>query len=207
MNWYLKLWIAFCLSCFSAFAAANGEGYVRLAKEWPVQDANKIEVQVFFAYTCGYCYTFASTQLYDWDVPADVDYQDIPLNFSNTQHMSRAYHAAVALGINKTFHPALFDAFLNKRRRFKSVEELANFASRYGVTEEQFLSAYNSFGVNVAMNRSDTLAKNYQIASVPAVVVNGKYLTSPSLAGGHAEALQMIEKLIRQERALRSASH
>lgn len=186
----------------AADSATGAEGYKVLAKAWPVRNPDKIEVLVFFAYTCGYCYTFATTQLHGWAVPEDVDFQEIPLNFSNIGQMSRAYHAAVALGIHKQFHPALFDAFQNQRRQFRNKEELATFATQFGVTEAQFIAAYDSFAVNVAMNRADAQAKNYQIASVPTVIVNGKYQTSPAEAGGYAEALQVIERLIQRERAL-----
>jgi thiol:disulfide interchange protein DsbA len=179
--------------------------YQNLSKRWPVRNPEKIEVLVFFSYTCGYCYTFATMGLYDWDVPADVELYEIPLSFSSVEHLSRSFYASEILGIQKQFHPALFEAFLSQRRQFRSKQELAVFATRFGITEPQFIAAYDSFGINVAMNRSENYARNYQITSVPTIIVNGKYRTSPAQAGGYSEVLKLIEALVEKEREIKAA--
>jgi thiol:disulfide interchange protein DsbA len=181
--------------------ASDTKGYTVLEKTQATADASKVEVLVFFAYTCPHCYTLSSSFLRNWEVPEGADYHEMPLSYGSIDHLSRAYHTSEILGINKQFHPALFHAFLKERKPFKNKKALAKFATQFGVSEKQFLSMYDSFAVNVEMNRTDQLAKAYRIQSVPTVIINGKYMTSPSLAGGFDNLMAVMEQLIEQERA------
>jgi len=45
------------------------------------------------------------------------------------------------------------------------------------------------------------VASASRINSVPTVVVNGKYLSTVSMAGGHKQIIDLIDELIEKERA------
>ncbi len=63
------------------------------------------------------------------------------------------------------------------------------------------MTAYESFAVNMNMNRADELSRRYRIASVPTVVINGKYTTDAGMAGGYEELMEVIDHLVAMERA------
>ncbi len=51
------------------------------------------------------------------------------------------------------------------------------------------------------MNRATQLARGAGITGVPSIVINGKYLTSASLAGGNAGIIDVINETVAIEKA------
>ena len=71
----------------------------------------------------------------------------------------------------------------------------------HGVDREQFRSAWNSFGVRTKLERARQLQQDLGLQGVPTFVVDGRYITAPSLMGtgkGSAETrtLQVVDFLI-----------
>ena len=66
-------------------------------------------------------------------------------------------------------------------------------------TPQEFRKALNSFDVNMKVNRARNVTKNYGIDGVPAVVVNGKYRTSPAQTGSREALVKVIDQLIARE--------
>jgi len=57
-----------------------------------------------------------------------------------------------------------------------------------------------SFGVANSVSRAKKLTADYKIDGVPTLAVQGRHVTSPSLAGGPTQALQVAEFLIQRAR-------
>ena len=53
--------------------------------------------------------------------------------------------------------------------------------------------------VMIPLLEAKNLTKRYGIDGVPSMIVNGKYRTSGSLAGGHKGMLQVVDYLIKKE--------
>jgi len=53
--------------------------------------------------------------------------------------------------------------------------------------------------VETALQRADQLAQRYRITSVPMFVVNGKYITDVTMAGGPEKLMSMLNDLTAQE--------
>jgi thiol:disulfide interchange protein DsbA len=64
----------------------------------------------------------------------------------------------------------------------------------------KFMDAYKSFGVNSKLQRADQLARAMKIQGVPTVAVDGRFLTSASMAGSHDGALQVVDQLVERIR-------
>ena len=62
------------------------------------------------------------------------------------------------------------------------------------------MAAYTSFGVNSMLQRADQLARAMRIQGVPTVAVDGRFLTSASMAGSHEAALKVVDQLIERVR-------
>jgi thiol:disulfide interchange protein DsbA len=70
---------------------------------------------------------------------------------------------------------------------------------KFGISEDAFRNAYNSFGVNTAMQRADELAQRYRVDGVPTFVINGKYIADVRTAGTPERLMTLVGDLADQE--------
>ena len=63
------------------------------------------------------------------------------------------------------------------------------------IDEAKFRESFASFAVETKVSRAKQLIRQYQITGVPAVIVDGKYKTSASEAGGYAQLVDVINEL------------
>jgi len=187
-------------SC-SALLKAETAGYEVLTPPQPTLHADKIEVIEFFWYGCPHCYSF-EPELAKWlkTLPKNVEFIRQPAVFNELwgKH-AKAYFVAEALGVVDKVHADFFDAIQNKKEKLDTEDALAKFFSAHGVDEARFHEAYNSFAVDSKMRQAPVIAGRYGITGVPAVIINGKYLTNGPLAGSHEKMIEIMNSLIRQE--------
>lgn len=194
--------LALLFSC-SSLLRAEATGYETLSPVQPTQHPDKIEVIEFFWYGCPHCYSF-EPELAKWlkAMPKNVEFIRQPAVFSELwgKH-AKAYFVAEALGVVDKVHAELFDAIQNKKEKLETEEELAKFFVAHGVKEAQFHETFNSFAVDSKMRQAPAIASRYGITGVPAIIINGKYLTTGPLAGTHEKMIEVMNTLIKQESA------
>ena len=78
---------------------------------------------------------------------------------------------------------------------------IQDFFAEFGVSAEEFSNAFNSFAVHTKLQRADELSRRYRISSVPTVIVNGKYSTDATAAGGYETLMELIDELVASETA------
>ena len=180
---------------------AEAQGYETLTPAQPTQHADKIEVIEFFWYGCPHCYGFEPV-LTSWlkKLPKNVEFIRQPAVFSELwgKH-AKAYFVAEALGVVDKVHADLFDAIQEKKEKLDTEAALAKFFVAHGVDEGQFHEAFNSFAVDSKMRQAPAIAARYGISGVPAIIVNGKYLTNGPLAGTHEKMIDVMDSLIKKE--------
>lgn len=191
-----------------ALAAAtplHAEDYVELAAPQPTADPTRIEVVEMFSYACPHCYKF-DPLLHKWVAAQskDVAFMRMPVVFRPSwEPLARAYYVAEMLGVLDKLHGAMFKALHEEKKTLETEDDVAKVFVAQGVDEKQFRDAYNSFGVTAKFNRAKQMTVKYGINGVPTLVINGKYRTSASEAGGHEGMLKAADKLIAKERAAR----
>ncbi len=202
MPWIKRLLIPLLVIVHSPAYAEWGEGWDPI--DPPIATSvpeGKVEVVEFFWYGCPHCFTM-EPQLEAWleKKPDNVVFKRVPspLNPSWTVH-SQFYYAAEALGVSEQLHKPLFDAIQVKKRKLFDKQSLIDFAVEQGVDRQKFTDAWNSFGVYVKVQQAAKLGKRYGIDGVPAIGINGKYMTSGSLAGTYTKMFGIVDKLIAQE--------
>lgn len=72
---------------------------------------------------------------------------------------------------------------------------MQKWAVAQGVSAADFANAYGSFTVNANLQRAEELTNRYRVEGVPFIVVNGKYTTDVSHAGGEARLIELIGDL------------
>lgn len=192
----------------AAFADTFTEGIDYVLVSPPVKEdagEDKVTVREFFWYGCPHCYTL-EPHIENWDKPEHIEFVTMPAMLGK-QWLSHgyAYYALEALGRLEELHPVLFDALHTKRQNLFTPEQLAKFFSGHGIPEETFLNALNSFTVDTKVKAAQNLGKKYNLRSVPTVVINGKYMTSPSMVG-YKRLFEVVEHLAELERPAKTVN-
>ncbi len=202
--------IAFCASA-SPSDPVEGVDYQRLPQVQPTEAGKKIEVLEFFWYGCPHCFAFEPA-LSDWvKKRADhIVFKRIPVGFRESfVPQQKLYFALEALN-RFDVHKAYFDALHIGRQRLDKEDLIIDFVEKQGVDRKKFLDAFNSFSVQSKVSRVRQMQDAYRIEGVPTIVIDGQYVTSPSIVGanmrGQPEAamnmatLQVMDALIARKK-------
>jgi len=82
---------------------------------------------------------------------------------------------------------------------------LFDWVAKQGVDRQKFVDVYNSFGVRSRTNRSIELPGHYQVSSTPTLVVDGKFLMTPAMAGSYERYFDVLDQVIAMARKERAA--
>ena len=180
-----------------------GVNYTVLVPAQPTSVApGKVEVTEVFWLACPHCYALEPF-LKSWlkSKPAYVQFVRVPVIWQ-PMHRSHArfYYTLDALGrqdlVAKAFetiaqqHNVLVGD--SEEQTFKLQQR---FATDNGVSADDFAKAYNSFTVNSNLQRADELTQRYRVEGVPFIIVNGRYTTDVSKAGGETKLIELINDL------------
>ena len=166
--------------------------------------AGKIEVVELFWYGCSHCYRL-EPELKKWlkNKPKNIHFVRMPAQFNPQWELhAGAYYTAQALGIIDKTHTDTFKEIHEKRNRLATVDALAAFYLRYGISRDNFMKVYESPAVRNRKAHAKGMVQRYGAKSVPTFVINGKYRTNESLAGSKPEMFAVIEALVAAEAKL-----
>jgi len=202
---FIVVLLALSAMLFSGASLAQGASAAKgkFIELTPAQatEPGKIEVLEFFSYGCGHCAAIEPL-LEKWmkAQPADVVVRGVPVAFNaSMKPLQRLYYALEALN-RLDLHPKVFKAIHQEKKRLFTKAEIKSWIGSQGVDAEKFDAAYESFGVSSKASRADQLVTAYRIQGTPTVAVGGRYVTSPSEAGGYQQTLDVASDLIRQIR-------
>ncbi len=176
----------------------EGRSYLVLQSRQPTRDARQVEVLEFFAYSCGHCNAF-EPMIDAWQkkLPRDVLFRRIPVAFRDDLVIhQKLYFAIEAMGLVEQLHPKVFAAIHAERKKLDTPDQIGAFVAANGVDRTQFLQVLNSFGIAAKVKQASALASGYAIEGTPSIGVNGRWLTSGSLAGSNPQSLAVAEHLI-----------
>ncbi len=186
----------------------EGTDYARLVPTQPtVGGADKIEVAEFFWYGCPHCYTLEPTiNVWAEGKPANVRFVRVPATWNPLLVMhGRLYYTEEVLARNGVikdaagFREAVFQEYHRRRNRLTSEAAIQKLFERFGVSADEFSRTWNSFEVDQKLRIATDLMRRYGIASVPMVVVNGKYRTGGVEAGTFPRMIEIIDELVVRE--------
>lgn len=188
-----------------ALAAQAGKDYVVLPKAQPVNvKRGQVEVLEFFWYRCVFCFNL-QPELEAWlqKLPKDVVVTRVPAILNpNWMPLARAYYALETLGLLNKLHHDVFNAIHLQGMDLNPPEVFFDWAVTKGVDRKKLADAYHGFEVETKVRRAQQLGRNYALNAVPAIVVQGKYLSTVALAGSESGLIKTLDTLVAQERAL-----
>ncbi|MGE5152385.1 MAG: thiol:disulfide interchange protein DsbA/DsbL [Bdellovibrio bacteriovorus] len=188
-------------------ALDEGIDYAVLKPAQPTETGDQIEVLEVFWYGCPHCWHLEPV-MEQWVAtkPAGVAFRRMPATGPRWEPHARAYYAAESLGKLDVFHEALFKAMQVQKRSIMSENDLVKFAGEIGIDPEEFRAAYNSFYVEARVRKADEMGRRYGIDGVPALIINGKYRTSPSQTGSQDKLVEVLNALVGQEVAAKGGA-
>lgn len=199
----LMTWVAAAAQAQPALYVA-GTHFEELPAAVRTNNPEKIEVLEVFWYGCGHCFRFQPL-VDDWahNAPEDVDYLRFPAIWNELMKIhAQAYYTAESLNVLDSVHGPIFDAINLQNNRLQNERQLATLFARFGVGEEDFTRAFNSFPVRTKVNQAEQRMSEYQIRSTPNVIVNGKYLvTTNDAVRTQQDMLAIVDFLVARERA------
>ena len=183
-------------------APIEGKDYHSVPQPVPVP-AGKVEVVEFFGYWCPHCNAF-EPQLDAWArklPPAQVNFRRVAVAF-NAAHepLQRLYFALESLDLVEAMHRKVFTALHVQKIRFDNDAEIGAWIKANGADSTKVMDAMKSFSVATKTRQTRQLGADYKIEGVPTLGIQGRYTTSPSIAGTPERALAVADQLIAQSR-------
>lgn len=206
MNWFVTagrtiISAALLLSLSSFAAVVVDRDYTLVSPPQPVDNPRKVEVVEVFSYACPHCAALAPV-IEPWarKLPSNVVYKRIPVSFGRSQWtvLARAYYALDALNESNRLQEKMFSALHKEHINLSSQDVLFDWIEKQGINRQKFISAFNSFAVQSEVIRGDQKAMAYGVDSVPTLIVDGKYRTSPSMAGSIDGLFPILNDLIQK---------
>lgn len=179
--------------------------YVRVSPAQPVPPGPKILVQEVFWYGCPHCFHLQPV-LNRWlaHKPADITFERQAAAISPYWiPQARAFFTFKDLGLLPALHDKFFNAIHIHHEVLDNAATISAWAAAHShVSAARFKAVYRSFAVGLAVRKARQQQTEEDIHSVPTFIVDGRYRTNPSLAGGRRQMLRVVDYLVRKARRL-----
>ncbi|MGC2460484.1 MAG: thiol:disulfide interchange protein DsbA/DsbL, partial [Steroidobacteraceae bacterium] len=187
-----------------------GTNYKALSPAQPTDaPPGKVEVVEMFWYACPHCYVL-DPYLESWrkDKPAYIEFVRVPVMWGAVHRAhARLFYTLQALGKLDELHTKVFEQIHQQQDPLyvagddkATLQDQLHFAKANGISESDFLNAYNSFGVQANLQKADDLMRRDRIEGVPAIVIAGKYVSDVGMAGSQANLIQLTNDLAASEK-------
>lgn len=180
-----------------------GAEYTVLAAPQPSQTVGKkVEVIEFFMYHCPFCHAL-EPMLEQWVSKQgdNITLKRIHLPYQGPNDPeAHLFLTLQAMGKNETYQAKVMDAVgavvQRKRSETLTEQEVLSVATALpGIDKAKLMETWNSFGVKTMLSRLPAMvSSHYKVDSVPTIIVDGKYVTSPGQVGQatHAQSQQQV---------------
>ncbi len=175
--------------------------YVQISNQKQTE-YDQIVIYEFFWYGCPHCFNLEPTMnQIEADLGKDTILIKVPVSLRDTwQNHAKAYFTLKQMNLDDDLHDKLFEEIHINSQRLDTKDSLSQFVSNNGYNAKKFEELFDSFGTEIRMNKASRLAREYQISSVPTLVINGKYMTSGSYVSSYDELVDVVNLLIEKER-------
>ena len=183
----------------------EGVHYFKIDQVPAQTDSETVEVTEAFSYGCSHCNTFEPyMQSWNKSKADNVILNRLPVVFGRKEWelMARGYIAAEMMGIVEKSHAAMMEAVWKQGKQFRSVEELADFYSGFGVERSSYIAHFQSFAADSQLRKSQRDVQLFGVTGTPSLVVNRKYrIASNKDVGDFDVMLAVADFLIAKESA------
>jgi thiol:disulfide interchange protein DsbA len=170
-------------------------------------DPGQVEVLEFLWLGCPHCYELNPfVESWKKKLPAYVKFTQVHITWDAVKVAhAKLFYSSQALGGDALVVKA-FDEIHRRNNVLVGNTEAAtlqmqqDFAAANGIDAAAYKREYNGFAVNTSVQRANQLMRVYRVDHVPVFIVNGKYRTDVTLAGGQQELMQLLTDLAASEK-------
>lgn len=162
----------------------------------------RVEAIEFFWYECPHCDAFEPV-LQEWRArqPDDVAFRYVPVGYTPRHVPAQRLHLALeAIGEAEPLHGRIYRELHETHRRIDARWQLIALARALGVDEGRFAAALDSPAVDDAVRAANRIVEAHRVDGVPTLSVQGRFVTSPEMAGGRRRALEVLDWLVARAR-------
>lgn len=164
----------------------------------------KVEVVELLWLGCPHCFALEPTiKEYKKNLPDYIDFKQIPamLNPRWVADAKTFYIADILdpKGTEKLVDKVFHAIHVQKRARMSAPDVVKRFMLQQGYTEDQYENAANSMVLQAKMSRGRQVSADSQAQSVPTLIINGRYRTSPYAAGNEKNMVEIVNMLTKRE--------
>jgi len=181
----------------------EGIDFSALRAPQPTQVKGRIEVIEFFWFACPHCYAL-EPRLNAWvkTLPKSVAFRREHVSFRGTVQQ-QLFYTLNALKLVEAQSASVFKTIHDRQVPLNTQDAVFAWARDQGIDMARFEKAWNSSEVVAEMKRATALMAAHEVDSVPRFTVQGRFVTSPAMAGGSQErVLQVLNFLIQKSRSL-----
>ena len=204
MNAFLTRIAGFLLlACACTIAHAQpvaGKEYIVLDPPRAVK-SDRVEVLEFFYYGCPVCYE-AQPHIARWQLAAgpSIELKRVPAVSDAWITFARVYYALETTGLLPRLHWPIYDNHHFDGKRLNEDKNLLDWLASNGVDAARFKQAYESHEVTLRVDEARKMLGTYGVQGVPTMVVDGRFVTSASRAGGVPQMMEVLEFLVARAR-------
>jgi thiol:disulfide interchange protein DsbA len=128
----------------------------------------------------------------------------IPVSFGRRawELMARGYITAEMMGIAEQSHVPMMDAIWKERKQFRTLDDLADFYSGFGVEKDAYIAHFKSFAADSQVRKGQRDVQLFGLTGTPTMVVNRKYrVQSNKDVPSFETMLSVVDYLAEQEHA------
>lgn len=182
----------------------EGKHYVKISPEMQTDSgAGKIEVIELMWLGCPHCYNLEPIMIeYKKTHPDFVEFKQVPAMLNPSWAAdAKTYYLAEILDPTgeKELITQIFQAIHQQKRRLRSPDAVMRLFKQFGFTEQQVNDVKNSMAFQTKLKRAQEIGDNSQAQAVPTLIINGKYRTSPYMAGGEENLMKLLKILTDKE--------
>jgi len=164
----------------------------------------KVEVVELLWLGCPHCFALEPTiKEYKKNLPDYIDFKQIPAMLNPRWAAdARTFYIADILdpkGTKKLVDKVFNAIHVQKRARMSAPDVVKRFMLEQGITEDQYENAANSMVLQAKLSRGRQVSADSQAQSVPTLIINGRYRTSPYAAGNEKNMVEIVNMLSKRE--------
>ena len=119
---------------------------------------------------------------------------------------AQAFYALTAMKAVPAIDDAFFGAIHRERKPLTDEAAIAAWVAGQGIDRANFEKTYRSFSVQLQTKRADEQSRKVRLPSVPALVVDGRYLVPIADDGDFRDQLALVNGLIERVRRERTTA-
>lgn len=186
-------------------APESGRDFLELSPPRPVASGERIEIIEFFHYGCPVCYE-SQPHISRWLTRAGpgIVMLRVPAVFTeSSESFARTFYALGAMNEIARLHWPLYDNHHFDGKQLHEEKNVTEWVAGNGVDAQRFKELRHSAEVAARVEAAKKALDTYAVKGVPSFVVDGKYVTSPRMAGSVAAMMRVLDFLVRRAAAER----